>query len=254
MCLLFFVSGVGECQEGDKVWCVSPLTWINLSERNMREFFLLIEPSYGVSIPEGDMKKRFGINHNGFLEVLYCVGENVTVGGAFNVLFGEDVREDTILDFLKTSHGFIIDQNGKPGEYSIGEHGYYVRCGFGMLFLFGNPLWMLHAGLSGGYIWHKIRIENVSGQIPQLREPFIWGYDRLSGGPALTLSLSIMHFHPYSIVRVRGGVEATIARTKNLRGYVYDARMYDGGTRTDVLITMRIGWIIAFSRKSDVIF
>lgn len=222
------------------MYLIFTLFFIIFFKINAQNHNLLIIPSYGISFPFLDMQKRFGVNHNGIISLIFQPTSSIAIYTSFSVLFGNKVKETNILNNLKNSYGFIIDQNGLPGIYYLREQGYILRGGVGPPLIISSYL-TFYPLLSIGYIWHKIKIVNVQNQIPQLSEPYIFGYDRLSGGPLLEISTGISYIYPHSILRGSLFMDFLIARTKNLREYNYDTGEHDTKKRWDALLTVSLG-------------
>ena len=97
----------------------------------------LIQTSFAYQFPGADLADRFGVNMNVGLDFMYKTDGNWLWGVGGNFLFGDDIKEDNILDGLRTENGNIIDQNGAIAEVTcMKEAGRYWRNS-------GNyyPLW-----------------------------------------------------------------------------------------------------------------
>lgn len=85
------------------------------SQKSVRDSsisFVMLGASFQYQIPGGDMADRFGNNYNagGFLNYKFASNWVIELDGGF--LFAENVREDNILDGLKTKDGELIGESG----------------------------------------------------------------------------------------------------------------------------------------------
>ena len=108
LCSFFFVLSVSRGQ--------------NVKDSSL--FFPMIKFSYAFQIPGGDLAKRFGYNSNVGLDFSIKMKKNLIFGANGSFFFGDQIKENGMLDSLKTSTssgphtGFIINQNGNPDRKS----------------------------------------------------------------------------------------------------------------------------------------
>ncbi len=222
---------------------------INVKDSSI--FTPLLGFSYAYQIPGFDLKKSFGPNSNLGGNFLVKTKNNWLVGVDGTFLFGSEVKDTTILDNLKNSQGWIIDQNGEEAEILLYERGYTLAARGGKLFSFNKP--NPNSGivfLSGlGFLQHKLRIEITGNNVPELTRDYRKGYDRLSNGFALSQFLGYQYLGNWRLINFFGGVEVTAAFTKNRRGYNYDTMKADNQSRTGILYGIRCGWILPLYKK-----
>jgi hypothetical protein len=72
----------------------------------------LLSLAYTFQIPMADMADRFGSNNNLGASFTFKMAHNFLLGVEASFLFGGNIKEDTILDGLFTSQGFLIGTNG----------------------------------------------------------------------------------------------------------------------------------------------
>jgi len=243
-----------------KLVFIFPLTlWLTAGAGNKGDSAFtagLFTASYAVQFPGGDLAKRFGINSNIGGSMLFKSGGNWLTGISANFLFGDNVKEDELFSKLSTSEGFMIDKVGTYAEIYLYERGYQLGVQFGKILSTGRP--NPNSGIlfmaGGGYLLHKIRIENPNKSAPQVQGDYRRGYDRLTGGLFASQFAGYIYFSNKKAANFFGGIEFTEAWTKSLREYDFDRMAADTEKRFDLLWGFRIGWILPFYRKSPTVF
>lgn len=217
----------------------------------------LIYATYSYQIPGGDLKDRFGNNSNIGGGALFKSKGNWLIGAEANYLFGEKIKNDgNVLGGIVTKEGYVIDANGTYTEVRMYERGFWAGGKLGKLFpIFGpNPNSGIALILGGGYLQHKIRIEDKNNAAPQLKKKYLKGYDRLTDGYGINGFLGYFYLGNRKILSFYGGIEYTIAWTKSVRGYNFDAMEYDTKNRIDKLTGIKIGWIIPLYQQAPAKF
>ena len=217
---------------------------------------LLSFPAIGVSAsyqwPGQDLSDRFGPNTNIGGVFQWKFKNNVIIGLDGQFLFGEKVRESSVLDSLKTGNGQIIAGNGRYADILLSERGLKIELKAGKIFSVFGP--NQNSGLvftaAAGVLQHKIRIESPNGGVPSISNEYAKGYDRLSNGLSLTGFAGYMHFGNSKLVSFYAGMELTQAFTKNRRSFDFDTMQQDLSTRNDLLWGFRFGWLIPIYRQT----
>lgn len=212
----------------------------------------MIKISYAVQFPGGDLAKRFGTNSNVGLNFSVKTKTNLIFGINGSFIFSNQIKENGILDSLKTSSGFIINQNGIPETVRLFERGFTVSLHAGKLFPVFSPNKnsgiIAYAGPT--FIEHKIKIYDVGRQSAQLVDPYQKGYDRLTAGFGLHEFIGYVYLSNNRILNVFAGFEFTQTFTKSQRSYDYDLMRTDTTKRKDFLYGIRIGWILPLYKKT----
>ena len=101
-----------------------------------------------------------------------------------------------------------------------------------------------------GLIQHKIRIEVIGNNIPQLSKEYKKGYDRLSNGLLLTQSVGYLYLSTNRLLNFYIGVECMEGFTQSRRSFDYDLMKQDTKKRLDVLYGGKIAWILPLYKKA----
>lgn len=223
--------------------------------------------AYSFQFPGGDLADNYGYNSTIGGGFMYKTKKNFLFSLDLNFIFGNQVKNaDTILWMITNSSGAIIDANGIYPEYAIYERGYILNFRLGKIFklLQANPNSgvMLMGGL--GYLSHRMRIDVQGETVPQLKDDYGKGYDRLTGGLNLNEFIGYFYMGRTRVLNFYGGFEFYQAFTKNLRERNFDQLIYDKTTDTytiagkdnnsyvDFFFGIKIGWMIpVYSRAPD---
>ncbi|MEK6615161.1 MAG: hypothetical protein AABZ32_03470 [Bacteroidota bacterium] len=215
-------------------------------------FFPMVKFSYAFQLPGGDLVKRFGANSAISLNFSIKTKHNLFFGADGGFIFGNNIKENGILDSLKTSTGFIIDKNGNPATVRLFERGFTGSLHVGKIFRLWhsnkNSGLLVYAGPT--YFQHKIKIDDIGRQSPQLAGQYVKGYDRLTNGFGLHEFIGYIYFGNKRIINFFGGVDFVQAVTKSQRRYDYDLMKADTAQRMDLLNGIRIGWILPLYKRT----
>lgn len=217
----------------------------------------MIAARLGLQLPGRDMATRFGFSSTVGVAYMHKTKSNWYLGFDADFLFGDQVREEGILAPISTGpdangNSFVIDGNGTYAEIHMYERGFIFMPRFGRLLpLFGpNPNSGLLITLGGGFMQHKIRIEDRDNRTPQLQGDMKKGYDRLTNGFAWQQFIGYMHLGNRHMVNFFAGIEMVEGFTRNRRLVNYDTGLQDLTKRLDMLYGLRAGWIIPFYRRA----
>ena len=229
---------------------VSVCTAQNVKDSSL--FFPMVKFSYAFQLPGGDLAKRFGYDSNVGLDFSIKTKKNLIFGASGGFFFGDQIKEVGILDSLKTSSGFIINQNGNPSVVRLFERGLTVSLTIGKIFPVLSPNRnsgiIFYAGPT--YMRHKIKMDDIGHQSPQLVNPYPKGYDRLTAGFGAHEFIGYIYFGNRRMLNFFGGFEFTQEFTKSQRSFDYDLMKADTEKRTDLLNGIRIGWILPLYKRT----
>lgn len=211
----------------------------------------LIGVSYSYQIPGGDLASRFGNNSNIGVGFLIKTKKNWILGAQGAFIFGPNVKENVLKNISTVEEGAVIDKNGQFANVRISEKGFTATLSGGKLFpLGGNPNSGLMLIANVGLLQHKIRIESVGSNAPQLDANYKKGYDRLSNGAAFSEFIGYLFLSNNRLMNFFGGFEFTQAFTQNRRSFDFDLMRKDNTKRTDLLYGIRAGWIMPLYKRN----
>lgn len=198
----------------------------------------------------GDLADRFGNTMSAGIPFMYKTRKNWIIGVEGHYFFGKTVKENTTT-ILETPEGTITANDGAPGRLRINERGLNFYATFGKVL----PFWQKNRNcgpivlVGVGYMQHKVNIYDVGKNIPQLRGDLRKGYDRLSGGVAITQFVGYLYLSENRLANFYAGFECNQGFTKGLRGYQYDTMTTDSAPRFDAQLGFRVGWILPLYKR-----
>lgn len=172
--------------------------------------------------------------------------EGWIVNADVQFLFGQRVKED-VLAPLRTPDGAILGDNGTYASVQLRERGLFVGVNGGRLFKFfdnGNRVGGLRLTIGGGFLQHKIRIQDDTNSAAQVAPPYSTGYDRLTNGFSLSQFVGYQMVSRDKTINFFIGFDLMEGFTLNRRGFNFDTRQKDAQKRIDVLYGARVGWSI----------
>lgn len=239
--------------------CVPFLGWAQTKVKNVKDSVISIvtvEMSYAYQFPAGDLAKRFDANSNIGINFQYKTNKNWIWGIGSQFIFGNNVKEDSLLGHISTSTGNIITAGGTYGEVYTYERGYVLTAQVSKLIpLFGtNRNTGLVIGLGGGFINHKIRIEVGNNNVFPLQGDYKKGYDRKTNGPCVTGFIGYRYMSSRKLVNFFAGVEFLQGFTQGRRPWNFDQGKADNSKRNDQLYSIRVGWILPLYRRDTNVY
>ena len=213
---------------------------------------ILFSINHAFQIPGGDLSDRFGYNSDISLSTLYRSNNNFTINLEGGFLFGPTVKENNIFNAIDGDDDELISQNGEIPTIRFFERGAHLDISVGKYFPIStkNNESGIIASIGTGYIYHKILIETIVTELPQLNEELLKGYDRLCGGMLIKQFVGYFYFSQKNNIRFFLGLEAVQAFTKDLREYSYTTQSYINTKRIDHLIGLKCGFMIPIKKRN----
>jgi hypothetical protein len=227
-------------------------TFSQASLKDSSIFITEVKMSYAAFLPGADLADRFGFANNLGLDVTLKTKSEWTFGLQGTFIFGENIREDNILDAYMQDNGSIINMSGGAAVVLMMERGFTLVGDVGYLL----PVWgpNKNSGLlfsfGAGWMQHRIRIEANRDAVPQIQGGYADGYDRLTGGFTTHQFLGYQYLSNRRMINFFAGVEFYQGYTVNLRGYNYDQAAVDNERRLDLIYSFRAGWILPLYRRA----
>jgi hypothetical protein len=207
----------------------------------------------GIHVPSGDMAKRFG--NDAAVQGVFAIKNkhNYTLSAQSAFIFGNKIYEQNVLDPIATQQGTVIDKDGRLAEIRFYERGYHIALSVGKIFSFKKPnpnsgIWVT---LGGGFLQHKIRIENIGNTVVELSPQYLKGYDRLTNGAELHEFVGYVYFGNKRLINFFAGFESLQAFTQSRRDFDFATMSKDTKKRMDILSGFKFGWVLAFYTKPD---
>jgi len=221
------------------------------NQDNQKNNTILLSINHNFQIPGGDMKNRFGNNSDISVSLIYKTHDNYIVNIEGGFLFGSEVKEDNIFDPIDGNNGALISENGEIPIIRLFERGAHIDISFGKYFPLPSKKYEsgIIVSIGTGYMYHKIFIETITTQLPQLNNELLKGYDRLSGGVLTKQFIGYFYFSKKNNIRFFFGIESVQGFTKDLREYSYTSQTYIEDNRIDHLIGIKCGFIIPIKKR-----
>ena len=204
-------------------------------------------------LPGGDLIKRFGPSSMLGLSYQDKGENNFYWGMELSALVGSQIKDDKVIDIITFDDGTVVNVNGNQARVRFSERGGHSQFVLGKIFSVIGPNQnsglFFQAGL--GYLFHKIRIEDIGNLTPQLNAEMLKGYDRLCMGFTSSQLLGYRHFSDQGRVNFYLGFEFIQAFTEDFRGYDYNTQSAYQDKRLDLLSGFKLGWTLLLKSKSD---
>lgn len=224
--------------------------------KDSKQFIPGFSGNFSYELPGGDLADRYGGNGNVGGSFFVKTKNNFVYMLEGGFIFGNSINEDSLFHLIKTHNNYIIDGDGMYADVRTYERGYTILVKAGKVFpVFNdNPNSGLLLMIGGGFLQHKIRIENAGNTVPQLKDDYKKAYDKLTYGPALSQFIGYSHFSDNRLYNYRIGFEFTQAFTQARRNYDFDIMGKDTKKRLDLLYGLKVCWMIPFNRRKPAEF
>lgn len=213
----------------------------------------LVSVSYAIQFPMGDMDDRFGINNNIGGSFTFKMSHNYLLGVEANYLFGGNIHEDTMLNYLYTSSGGLIGIDGYLETVFLFERGMSFWGKFGKIIpvFNSNPNSGLTLMAGVGFLQHRIKLSDPDHTLPNISGEYQKGYDRLTNGASLSQYVGYTHLDKRKLINFNIGLELIEAFTQSRRDWNFDQMKVDDSKRLDLLFGIKAAWILPFYGKGE---
>lgn len=224
------------------------------AQRNVRDStlsFVSLAANIGFQYPFGDMADRFGYGGLVGPQIMLKSKSNWTFDVNYWFLFGNQVKEDTILKPILTSQNYLVNREGEPVDVFLSQRGFLIYGRVGKIVSVGNANVNsgVHFNLGMGFLQHKIKITEASQKAPQLLGDYTKGYDRLSNGLLISQSLGYSHFSNYKLINYYLGIEIIEGFTQNRRTMNFDTGKNDPKQRIDIMASVVFRWYFPIYKR-----
>ena len=204
----------------------------------------LVTAGYGYYFPGGDMVKRFGENSSVFMNVELKTPGKWLFGVNGSYIFGKEVKDNPFYNITKDN--VFINSEGDQTDVRMFERGFTVSGTFGKVFATSKkrPGCGFVANLGIGFIQHKIKIEVIGNNLPQLDKDYRKGCDGLANSWFFSQNLGYMFLSNNHLANFYVGFECMQGFTRNRRAYDFQKMLTDTQKRMDVFTGVKIAWIL----------
>jgi len=219
--------------------------------KDSAEKVCLLGPSFIYQEPGGDLADRFDYNFNVGGTFMMKLKSNWLLGIEGQFIFGDKLKQNNILDSIRTQLGFVLGTNGGYADVFLYERGFQFFVKGGKIFpvFHSNPNSGIMITAGAGLLQHKVRIENDDNNVPQLHGDYLKGYDRLTNGLSITEYVGWIYLGKNHIANFSVGFEFTQAFTKSRRSFNFDEMKRDDASRLDLLSGFKVSWFIPFYKR-----
>ena len=212
---------------------------------------LMVGVHFSGQLPKYDLEKRYGPNLSAGGSFIWKTKHNLLFSVEGSYFFGNNVRED-VVSSIRNDKGQITDNEGYPADLRLTQRGWniYGNIGYVISKLGHNPNSGVFFTVGGGWMQHKVNLYDANKKVAAVNGDLKKGYDRLTGGFALTQFVGYKYISNNRIANCYFGFEFYEGFTKSLRGYNYDTGLADTQKRFDMLIGFRFGWILPLYKRT----
>ena len=225
------------------------------SQRNMKDSTrnnVLLGMNYKFNLVSGDIKKLWGYNHEIGISIDNKFKSNLTLGISAGFIFGNQFKDTSIFKPVVNDFGTVTSFNGTPAQVLFLMRGMTANINAGYVFnkLGNNPNSGLWLDVGVGMLMHKIRIESIYDDIPQLEGEYRKGYDRLHIGFQTREFIGYLFQGDSRFLNFYAGFEFIQGFTENQRNYNFDLEGPDPGLKFDFLWGAKVGWLIPIYKRA----
>jgi len=205
--------------------------------------FPIIGFQYSYNIPFGTLAKSFGGNSTVGASYWRKTKNNLIFGIEYNYIFGDAVKINP-LDSVVTSSGYLVNNTGQwTQNVQVFERGHLLMLKLGKIFrgLGPNPNCGLMVAGGVGFWYHQVYYYWNGDQPAEVSGNYLYGYNRITYGPALSESFGYMNFSNNKRINYSISLEAAQGFTRE-PGYEYDLRKTDNSTHLDMTLGIKVDW------------
>lgn len=216
--------------------------------------------TYQIGQPGGDLMERFGLTNQVGGEFGVKLSNNFYGYAGAKFLFGGNVREavarNIVQVFGNDSTGYSTMALGADGRFytvRFFERGITIPFAVGKIFPLskkGNRNSGIYLEVGGQFIQHKIAIQAIGDNVPNLSKPYLKGYDRLTNGFGVTEGIGYRYFGNNLFTNFAVGLDFSQNFTKSRRDLNFDTGEQDTANRLDLLYNIKVSWTFPIYRSA----
>lgn len=215
---------------------------------------VLTSITYKAQIPVGLLAERYGFNSSIGLGFNYKTNKGWIWGLEGAYLFGDKIKENSLLNsYVFHQDGRIYDVLGLSSEVFFFQRGWTFTGRIGRIILpkESNPNSGWFAQIGAGFLQHRILADTKEFDVPQLSGDYKKGIDRLTNGFMLVQYFGYLNLDRRKLRNFSIGIEVIEGFTQNRRSFNYDTMEAETGTRLDILVGLRVSWILPVYKNND---
>lgn len=196
---------------------------------------------------DGNWSESFNNNISVGAHLARKTSSNLIFSAEWNYLTGGEITNRTqSLGSIIGDNGNLLNSSGSFAQYNINQRATYFSIGIEKVL----PFWQYNLnsgpslGLYGGYTWHWLNIDNVGNDAPQILEPYVYGYDRMSRGFHLSQSFGYMYLSESRLINFRISFDLNEIWSRDIRSYHYPSGTLSNDTQLNLLYSLKIKWYI----------
>ncbi|MBD3638428.1 MAG: hypothetical protein HUJ25_13840 [Crocinitomicaceae bacterium] len=230
------------------------ISFVGFSQRNLKDASIntvISAVSYKFNFTSGDIRDLWGFNHEIGLSVDNKFKNNFTLGLTSGFIFGNQFKNYNIFEGVINEYGTVTSMNGNPADVLFLMRGMTANINVGFVWsrLGNNPNSGLWIQAGAGFLMHKIRIESLYDDVPQLEGDYRKGYDRLHMGFSTREFIGYLFQADRRFLNFYAGFEFIQGFTENQRNYNFDLEGPDPGIKQDFIWSAKAGWLIPIYKR-----
>lgn len=175
-------------------------------------------------------------------------GKNILYLFSANIMLGHKLKENDVPNFVFSEVGVPITTDGFLEEVNPRFQGLEIQMQVGKLLKRSkhNKNSGLWAHVGAGVMRHKINYDYATSTVPQLENPYVKGYDRLTYGASFSQFLGFRRYANKNLLNYQFGIEIHEGFTQNRRSWNYDTMLPDTRNRLDMYYGLKFAFILPY--------
>ncbi|MFN8310441.1 MAG: hypothetical protein U0T73_10805 [Chitinophagales bacterium] len=214
---------------------------------------IIFSAFYDADFPVGVLRNRYGFISNIGAQLAYRMRANWMIGAEGGFLYSAKTKEDPAA-FVSTYEGPHITTNGDLTDIHPSLNGFSIFGFAGKILPFHkdrNPGTGILIKIGLGYLQHKIYYNINPQSLPQFDKNYRTGYDRLTGGAAVSVFAGIIRLERHKYLNLYFGPQFDLGFTQNMRSWDFAEKRKLDEKRVDMMIGIKLGWMVPVFLNKD---
>ncbi|MBI1183867.1 hypothetical protein GC194_06325 [bacterium] len=230
---------------------LSVLWQLGFGQTHLRDSVMAVTTfqfGYSANLTAGNLSEKTDLLNNIMPSLCHKNRHNWTFELGVGALLGTNALETNTPAGIYSEVGIPISTEGVLEQVKVRFQGYTVQFQTGKLIVpsrynKNTGLWLC-GGL--GYMRHKLRFVYKGSNVPQLNDPYVKGYDRLTNGLALNQFIGYRRYSNKNNFNFSFGLEIVEGFTKNRRSWNYDVFGPLPNLRHDIYYGLKFNLLLPF--------